>query len=242
MSEGIGEAFREGFEAIFEVMAQTIIVHENFNTPNAASYEVKGLKNTESKSSKQVVFQFLNPLDIHVGAVLQVKGSRDYWRVTDTEDVVEDGTFINFEARVEKINVAGQATRSSSRGATYKTEIHLSNSTIGILNTGEIEDVQSISVNVSTLAESGHAEIAKAIKELTEAVAANQNLPADDRAYLLENLEELSRQAALPPEQRAKSGVIKSLVSGLAGSLSAAGGLAEVWSTWGAPIRAFFGF
>jgi len=243
MGEGIGEAFREGFEAIFEVMAQTIIVHENFNTPNATSYEIKGLKNTESKTSKQVVFQFLDPLDIHVGAVLQVKGSRDYWRVTDTEDIVEDGTFLNFEARVEKINVAGQPTRSSTRGATtYKTEIHLSNSTIGILNTGEIENVRSISVNVSTLAESGHAEIAKAIKELTETVAANQELPADERSYILENLEELSRQAALPPEERAKSGVIKSLVSGVGASLSAAGGLAEVWSTWGVPIRAFFGF
>jgi hypothetical protein len=35
--------------------------------------------------------------------------------------------------------------------------------------------------------------MAKAIKELTEAVATNQELSADERAYTLENLEELSR-------------------------------------------------
>ena len=235
----IGEAFREGFEMIFEELGQPIIVHENFNTPEVSSYEVKGLEDPERKN----IFQFLDPLDIHVGSVLQIKGGRDYWRVTDTEDIVKDSTFINFEARVEKINLAGQPTRPSSRGTiTYKTEIHLRDSTIGVLNTGEIKDVQSISVNVATLAESGHAEMAKALKELTEAVAASHDLSADDRAYVLENLEELSRQAALPPNERTKSGVIKSIASGVGASLSAAGGLAEVWSTWGSVIRAYFGF
>lgn len=243
MSEGIGDALREGFEALFEISAQTIIVHENFNTPEASSHEVKGLKNTADENPRQVVFQFLDPLDIHIGSVLQVKGSRDYWRVIDTEDMVEEGTFINFETRVEKINLAGQPTRPSPKGGTtYKTEIHLRDSVIGILNTGEIKDVESISVNASLVAEAGHAEMAKALKELTEAVAASRELSADDRAYVLENLEELSRQAALPPETRAKAGVIRSVVAGVGATLSAAGGLAEVWSTWGAVISSYFGF
>jgi len=116
----IGEAHRDAFEAIMEVMGQTIIVHENFNTPEVNSYEVKGLKNTEGKSSKQVIFQFPNQLDIPVGAVLQVKGSRDYWKVKDTEDIVEDEIFINFEVHVEKINITGQPTRPPrSLGDTY---------------------------------------------------------------------------------------------------------------------------
>jgi hypothetical protein len=110
------------------------------------------------------------------------------------------------------------------------------------LNAGEIKKVGSISANVSTLSESGHAEIARAIKELTEAIAESQELSADERTYILENLDELSKQAALSPDERAKTGVIKSLVSGVGGSLSAAGGLAEVWTTWGWAIRAFFGF
>ncbi len=243
MNEGIGEALREAFEAKLEALGQPFIVHSNLNTPDATQIEVNGLIKSKGRSTGRMVFQFLDPIDAHAGdSILQIKGSRDYWRVIDTEDVVEYGTLIKFEVRVEKVNIAGKVTRPSSSGnTTYITEIHLSNSPVGILNTGEIEDIQSISVNVSTLAESGHAELAKAIKELTEAVAASQELSADERAYVLENLEALSEQALLPPNERAKSGVIKSLVAGVGASLSAAGGLAEVWSTWGAAIRAFFG-
>ena len=72
MSE-IGEAHRERLEAIMEIMGQTIIVRENFNTSEMNSYEVKGLKNTEGKNSKQVIFQFPDQLDIPVGAVLHSK-------------------------------------------------------------------------------------------------------------------------------------------------------------------------
>jgi hypothetical protein len=119
MSE-IGEAHREGFEAIMEVMGQTIVVHENFKTLESNSYEVKGIKNTEGKNSKTVIFQFPEQLNISIGNVLQIKGSRDYWKVTDTEDIVEDETFINFETHVEKIDISGQSTRPSRNlGNTY---------------------------------------------------------------------------------------------------------------------------
>lgn len=127
-------------------------------------------------------------------------------------------------------------------GLKSKTEIHLHSSIVGILNTGEIENVQSISVNVANLARNGHEEIARALKELTEAVAMNEGLDSAERAFVLENLEELSRQAALVPEERSKTGVIKSIWLGVASSIGAAGGLAEVWSTWGNTIRTFFGF
>ena len=243
MGQGIGVAFRQGFEAIFGISAQTIILHEQFNTPEATSREIKGLKNTEGKNSRQVVFQFIDPLEIEVGSVLQIKGSRDYWRVTDTEDIIEDDTFINFEVRVEKINVAGKPTRpATAGGTTYNTEIHLRDSSVGVLNAGEIKDVQSISANVTSLSSAGQTEIANALKELTEAVAGSGDLPPEERTHVLESLEELSKQAALPANERAKLGVIKSLALGVGSTVSAAGGLAEVWSTWGPAIRAYFGF
>lgn len=120
--------------------------------------------------------------------------------------------------------------------------MHLSlpKSTIGILNPGEIEDVHSIAVHVSTLAETGLGETAEALKNLTEAVAANAEIGSAERAVLLDQLEELSTQATLPAEERARPGVIKAILTGLAAGLGAAGGLAEVWSTWGHLIRQFF--
>ncbi len=113
---GIGDALKQSFEAMVEIQGQTIIVHQNINTPEATSFEARGPKNTKTKRSSQVVFQFIEALDIPVGAVLQVKGSRDYWKVTDTEDFVEDETFINYEVHVEKVNLAGQPTRPSAKG------------------------------------------------------------------------------------------------------------------------------
>lgn len=110
-----------------------------------------------------------------------------------------------------------------------------------MLNTGQIRDVQNISINVSALTESGNSDVAQALKTITEAVAASQEISDEERTEFLDQLEELSSQAALSPDKRAKPGVIKGLLSGLSVGLSAAGALAGVWSTWGASIKAFFG-
>lgn len=112
---------------------------------------------------------------------------------------------------------------------------------VGILNTGEIENVKSILVNMSSLQDCGYSEVAAALKELTEAVAGCRELPSEKRAEVLDHLEELSRQATLEPEKRAKPGVLRGLFSGMATTLGAAGGLAGAWSTWGPAIKAFFG-
>lgn len=119
--------------------------------------------------------------------------------------------------------------------------LNISHSNIGMLNTGEIEDVGAISANVSELVESGHSNIAEALTNLTEAVASAEELPNDQRQEYLDQLEELSRQATLEPEKRSKSGVIKGIVSNLATGLGAAGGLGSSWSAWGPAISRFFG-
>lgn len=115
--------------------------------------------------------------------------------------------------------------------------INISDINIGILNTGEIEDIQSISVNIK----SGTHEVAEAIKQITEAVSKSPDLAGTTRSMVLEQLEELRKQALLPAENRSKHGIIKAIISTLATTLGAAGGLAEVWSTWGPAIQKFFG-
>lgn len=119
--------------------------------------------------------------------------------------------------------------------------IEISRSTIGILNTGEIKQVERISVNVSALEKSGNFDVAEAMKHLTEAVTNSRELSERQQSELLDQLEEISRQATLAPDKRSSSGVIKALLAGIATGLGAAGGLAEVWSTWGSVITRFFG-
>ena len=106
----------------------------------------------------------------------------------------------------------------------------------------EIQHVASINVNVPALEQSGYAEAAHALTQLTEAVASDQGIGRDERADILEQLEELTRQATLPSEETPKPAVVKEILTALATTLGAAGGLAEVWSTWGPAICQFFGF
>lgn len=122
-----------------------------------------------------------------------------------------------------------------------KIEINLKNSTVGVLTAGDVHDVESISVNVSALSEAGNERIASAFKELTEAVVSNTELVEEKRTEVLDNLEELARQAALPKDKRSKAGVLKAIFASVGGTLAATGGLAEVWSTWGNEISQFLG-
>jgi hypothetical protein len=120
-------------------------------------------------------------------------------------------------------------------------EISVSKSNVGVLNTGEIKEIRSVSLNVSALAQIEHTEMATALRQLVGAVSKSEELTKQQRSEILEQLEEIARQANTPPERRVTSGVLKSALSGIATTLGAAGGLAEVWSTWGPAIATFFG-
>ncbi len=128
------------------------------------------------------------------------------------------------------------------RNVTTINNINVSNSTIGVLNTGEIQSIQSISINIQKLNESGAKEFSDAIKMVTEAVSECSGLEDNERSETLEQLEELSYQALLQPDMRVKQGVLKGIFTTMSATLSAAGGVAAVWSTWGPVIRQFFNF
>ncbi|MBI3415092.1 MAG: hypothetical protein HY043_07200 [Verrucomicrobia bacterium] len=120
--------------------------------------------------------------------------------------------------------------------------ITITNSNIGILNTGQVENIGSIAVHVQNLSASGHPNVAEAFKSLAETIAASTELSSQTIAEALEQLDELARQASTEPASRSKLGVLKSVFHGLATTLGAAGRLAEVWATWGHVIQKFFGF
>jgi hypothetical protein len=122
------------------------------------------------------------------------------------------------------------------------TEIKISNSTIGILNTGQIKNIESININIGKLNDAGLDEVADALKNITAAVAESTELAADVKSNTLEQLESLSEQAILPTNERSKPGVMKAVFTTLSGTLTAAGNLAGIWSTWGPAIKKFFGF
>ena len=126
-------------------------------------------------------------------------------------------------------------------GIGYHNNATITGGTFGILNTGEMKRIESIEVNVSTLANSDQSQqVAEALKHLTEAVAESKEITSEQKDETLEQLELLSEQAILPAPER-KTGLIKPTLGVLSTTFSAGGGLAEIWNTWGTPIKAFFG-
>jgi hypothetical protein len=101
-------------------------------------------------------------------------------------------------------------------------------------------DVGTIKVKISKLQQEGQKELAEALEHVVDAVNRFTDIEDENKKALLDQLKELAHQANLEPPKRAKPGVIKSLLSSVALTLSSAGGLAEVWSTWGTKILHYF--
>lgn len=99
--------------------------------------------------------------------------------------------------------------------------------------------IQQIDVNISKLEQTAKADVAAALRALTEAIACNGQISNELRSELVEQLHGLSDQALLPPDQR-NTGVVRAIVGALSSSLNAVSALATIWATWGDTIRSAF--
>ena len=119
--------------------------------------------------------------------------------------------------------------------------IIFNDSTVGMVNTGQVKNVKAISINISQLTNDSQSEVAEALKRITDFVTQNQEMASDQREELLDLLTDLSEQATLEPEKRMKMPSLRALVNGVVIGLGAAGSSADIWSTWGPAIKGFFG-
>lgn len=110
-------------------------------------------------------------------------------------------------------------------GGIILNNIHVTNSEIGVLNTGTIENVDS---TVTVLKTAGNAELANAITALTEAVIKSTEISVNQKDQALELLGTLSEEAVAPKEKR-KLAVVRVLLSELSGVLGGVASLAQVW-------------
>lgn len=124
------------------------------------------------------------------------------------------------------------------KGNITMNTINVDSSTIGILNTGHIENVRSIDLNITSMLRDGGTAAAAAagLKDLTEAIAKSTEVSDEKKGELLDQVKMLSDEAARPVEQRTKLAIVKAVASGLVSGLSAAGNLAKVWSLCGPAI------
>lgn len=113
---------------------------------------------------------------------------------------------------------------------------------IGLLNTGNIKDIDKIEISINQLKQSGAIDIAESIQKIKNAILQSQELDFKIKEEVLEQLTEISEQANLPEEKRSKRSILKAILNGIGTTLNSIGSLAEIWGTWGANILDFFKF
>jgi hypothetical protein len=114
--------------------------------------------------------------------------------------------------------------------------IHVDNSAIGVLNTGNIEKVDAA---VTVLKETGEASAANAIVKLTEAVANKKDIDKEIKDNILEVLGAIATEATVPKDQRRRA-VIRPLITQLATWFSGLAGLSHLWDKYGSIIEVLF--
>jgi len=117
-------------------------------------------------------------------------------------------------------------------------KITLNASQIGTLNLGNI--VGDVETHLTAVSDADARAAQESLQTLAQAILDDQALTDEQRQELLENVDLLAEEAGKPGPHR-RSGLVRSVLTGLAASLGAAGGLAEVWAAVGPALLDFFG-
>lgn len=166
------------FQHFFAEHGQTITVHNDWNTPNASSFETRALKNRKTDTKKDV-FQLPERVDIRRGSILQIKGAQDLWRVVDTEDRIMSGQYVDFEVYIEKVDEKGEAIwGSSGTKAVFNAPVY------GGVQMGGHKNTQNISIGSNSSIEEVVANLVEVLRasslselEKEDSIGAAQRLP-----------------------------------------------------------------
>lgn len=140
--------------------------------------------------------------------------------------------------------VPGIVPRYSERRATIVqggrvvlNHIQVTNSNIGVLNTGNLEIIDSAITQLNQ--DAGAAGVSKAISELVNAIGASNELSPEKRNEAIEILSVIASEATAPKDKR-RGAVIKPLLNSLGTIIQSAASLIQIWQSLGPVIAAFF--
>lgn len=154
----------------------------------------------------------------------------------------DDGTWLQAEVQGDSSQEVADVVKELMNGSIKKhSNFNISDSNIGILNTGQINDIESINLSINNIAKSGNEEFSEALSKVLQAVIDEKHFSENDRSDLLTQLNHIGNEAKKPENKRTPHAIMKPIINGIGTSLSAAGGAASVWAVWGPVIRSFFG-
>ena len=110
-------------------------------------------------------------------------------------------------------------------GALTLNNIHVSNSQVGVINTGTLQNVDA---TVTVLKSGGNAELANAVTALAQAVIELREMANDQKNQALEIIGALAEEAVAPKDKR-KTAVVRALITELSTILGGVAALAALW-------------
>ncbi len=122
------------------------------------------------------------------------------------------------------------------RGNVTTNQFRIDRSVIGAVNTAEVAKIE---VSMNNIQNQDSTDFTAAIKELTEAFAANAELQEAKKEELLEILSYLSNQATLPEQQQQKT-LIKRMLGRVPQIIGTAADLTALWAAHHQALISFF--
>jgi hypothetical protein len=121
-------------------------------------------------------------------------------------------------------------------GAKMFHNVHVSNSTIGVVNTGNIE---SVDVAITALRNHGSANVAEAFRNLSQALLDSTDVPRATRDEALQLLDAIASESVLPAERR-RAAVARPLLTRLKEIVGPIASLTDFASKYIPMIVAYF--
>lgn len=121
----------------------------------------------------------------------------------------------------------------------HTTNIVINDSSVGVVNTGEIEKIEDVSINANV--NSSDKEITAILNQLIKLVNQSNEVNDQYKTELEEQLNTLIEQVSTPKEKKLKKSTIKAILTSIQGTIGSFADIATIWSTVGGSISQFFG-
>lgn len=117
-----------------------------------------------------------------------------------------------------------------------QNHVAINNSQIGILNTGNI---QNLNQTIDSLYSVSQKELADKVKEFSEAVLNEEGLSKEQKQEILESLDLVTKELFQEPENRKKA-IVKTLMNGISSIMQFAANAVTIWPTLQTMLQKFF--
>ncbi len=123
-----------------------------------------------------------------------------------------------------------------SGGTVNNNHIAISNSQVGVLNTGNI---QNLNQTIDSLYSASEVELAENVKKFSEAILSEQSITKEEQSEVLESLDVITKEMFQKPESRRKT-VIKRLMSNISSVTGVAANSLAIWEILMPLLQKFF--